>query len=229
MDVDHVIPLLLRHLGKRAVSENTCVIDEDVHGSKRVDSRLHNLVRPAPAPVTMTTLSLSDVILVLPWSLAGSLDDCSMMRLAPSLRSQRICANRPAATSKIEPEQSQSTELRYKTSGATFSGSSLCNTSGGITVSVILDLASGAIAFTLMLYFAPSLASVSARPTKPSLAADLNAPLRCTSKTAWKSFSDMFLNDESFKIPALLINTCTLPNVSTAVFTIPSGLVTTLS
>ena len=44
------------------------------------------------------------------------------------------------------------------------------NKPGGITVSVILDPAEGAIALHLMLYFLPSIAKVLLSPTRPSLA-----------------------------------------------------------
>ncbi|KAH3664651.1 hypothetical protein OGATHE_003466 [Ogataea polymorpha] len=176
MNLDHVIPLLLRHLGERTVPKNTCIVDENVDGAKCVQGSFHNFVcltvdvePSANRGYCGFSKSVTCENLV---RIASGVSDSSGLSKRPPLRSHLICANRPAATSKMHPEQLHPRDDKYRTRGATFSGKSFFNTSGGMTVSVILDLASGAMAFVLILYLAPSLASVSASPTSPILAAE---------------------------------------------------------
>ncbi len=56
--------------------------------------------------------------------------------------------------------------------GETYSGFKASTRFLGITVSVSLEPASGAMVLTMMLYLAPSWTSVLARPTMPILAAE---------------------------------------------------------
>ena len=72
---------------------------------------------------------------------------------------------------KIDPVSGSSSLHSCAATGATYSGDSFAKTSGGTMSSVIRVAAIGAMALSLMLYLAPSWASVLIRPTRPSLAA----------------------------------------------------------
>ena len=60
---------------------------------------------------------------------------------------------------------------RKTTPGVTYSGFSISSICGGIRFSVMRVAATGQMALTLMLFFAPSSFSVFMKPTRPSLAA----------------------------------------------------------
>src|SRR5438552_5190236 len=72
----------------------------------------------------------------------------------------------PPPAVKILPDTGHSSEQRYATTGDTSSGFSRSSATAGMTSSVNLEAATGAITFALMLYFAPSSSSVLAKPTR---------------------------------------------------------------
>ena len=77
----------------------------------------------------------------------------------------------PAPNSKIEPVSSHDSWDKYATNGTMYDDFKFANASGGITVSVILDAATGAIEFARIFFFSPSFAIVYVNPWIPNLAA----------------------------------------------------------
>src|SRR6185437_14176869 len=91
-------------------------------------------------------------------------------RLMPLLSTSWAAENTPAPAVRIVPVGASSL-ARYTTPGVTYSGFSMSSICGGIRFSVMRVAATGQIALTLMLSFAPSSFSVFMKPTRPSFAA----------------------------------------------------------
>src|SRR6476646_5167258 len=93
------------------------------------------------------------------------------VNVTPSFWNSAVRCTLPPPTMKMDPLSGTSSVHRYATTGATYSGVRFLSTSGGRMSSVIRVAAMGASALVLMLYLAPSWASVLISPTRPSLAA----------------------------------------------------------
>ncbi len=94
------------------------------------------------------------------------------LKVRPCARSQRSLPKKPPPTSKRPPVSLQSWCASQPTSGVTYSGFRFSSTSFGRMVSVRRDAAMGAMVLTRTFFFSPSTASVFAKPTRPSLAAE---------------------------------------------------------